>query len=93
MGTLAEFERDLIRERTRAGMKAAKKRSKHVGRPKALSPTQVQHVRELLAAGKTQCEVAELREGGITTIQEAPLDERTDPNGTSLSNFSKKSGR
>jgi DNA invertase Pin-like site-specific DNA recombinase len=46
MGALAEFERGLIRERTRAGMKAAKKRGKHVGRPRALSPGQVQHMRE-----------------------------------------------
>jgi DNA invertase Pin-like site-specific DNA recombinase len=59
MGALAEFERDLIRERTRAGMKAAKKRGKHVGTPKALSLGQIQHMLELLAAGKTQREVAE----------------------------------
>ena len=52
MGALAEFERDLIRERTRAGMTAAKKRGKHMG-GRALSPSQVQHMRELLAAGKT----------------------------------------
>jgi DNA invertase Pin-like site-specific DNA recombinase len=32
MGALAEFERGLIRERTKAGMKAAKKRGRHVGR-------------------------------------------------------------
>jgi DNA invertase Pin-like site-specific DNA recombinase len=54
MGALAEFERDLIKERTKAGMKAAKKRGKHVGRPKALSKGQVQHMKELLDAGKTQ---------------------------------------
>jgi DNA invertase Pin-like site-specific DNA recombinase len=36
MGALAEFERDLIRERTKAGMKAAQKRGKHVGRPKSI---------------------------------------------------------
>ncbi len=29
MAALAEFERDLIRERTKAGMKAAKRRGKH----------------------------------------------------------------
>jgi DNA invertase Pin-like site-specific DNA recombinase len=68
MGTLAEFERDLIRERTRAGMKAAKKRGKHVGRPKALSPAQIQHMRELLAAGKTQREVAELLGVSANTV-------------------------
>jgi DNA invertase Pin-like site-specific DNA recombinase len=68
MGALAEFERDLIRERTRAGMKAAKKRGKHVGRPRALSPAQVQHMRELLDAGKTQREVAELLGVSANTV-------------------------
>ena len=68
MGTLAEFERDLIRERTKAGMKAAKKRGKHVGRPKALSPGQVQHRRKLLTAGKTQREVAELLGVSANTV-------------------------
>jgi DNA invertase Pin-like site-specific DNA recombinase len=33
MGALAEFERDLISERTKAGMAAAKARGVHVGRP------------------------------------------------------------
>jgi DNA invertase Pin-like site-specific DNA recombinase len=68
MGALAEFERDLIRERTRAGMKAAKKRGKHVGRPKALSPAQVHHIQELIAAGKTQREVAELLGVSANTV-------------------------
>jgi DNA invertase Pin-like site-specific DNA recombinase len=71
MGALAEFERDLIRERTRAGMKAAKRRGKHVGRPKSLSPAQVQHMRELLAAGKTQHEVAELLGVSANTVGRA----------------------
>jgi DNA invertase Pin-like site-specific DNA recombinase len=34
MGALAEFERSLIAERTKAGMAAAKARGKHIGRPK-----------------------------------------------------------
>jgi DNA invertase Pin-like site-specific DNA recombinase len=34
MGALAEFERSLIAERTRAGMAAAKARGRHVGRPR-----------------------------------------------------------
>jgi DNA invertase Pin-like site-specific DNA recombinase len=71
MGALAEFERDLIRERTRAGMKAAKRRGKHVGRPRALSPAQVQHMHELLAAGKTQREVAELLGVSVNTVGRA----------------------
>jgi DNA invertase Pin-like site-specific DNA recombinase len=37
MGALAEFERSLISERTKAGMKAARRRGIHVGRPQMLS--------------------------------------------------------
>ena len=36
-GALAQFERDLIRERTKAGLTAARARGKQGGRPKALS--------------------------------------------------------
>jgi DNA invertase Pin-like site-specific DNA recombinase len=68
MGALAEFERDLIRERTRAGMKAAKRRGKQVGRPKALSAAQVQHLHELLATGKTQREVAQVLGVSANTV-------------------------
>ena len=35
-GALAEFERNLIRERTNAGLQAARSRGKVGGRPKAL---------------------------------------------------------
>lgn len=52
-------------------MKAAKKRGKHVGRPKAFSPGQFQHVLELLAAGKTQREVAELLGVSANTVGRA----------------------
>jgi DNA invertase Pin-like site-specific DNA recombinase len=37
-GALAEFERDLIRERTSAGLAAARARGRRGGRPKALDP-------------------------------------------------------
>ena len=36
-GALAEFERNLIRERTRAGLQAARARGRKGGRPKSLS--------------------------------------------------------
>jgi len=35
---MAEFERDLIRERTNAGLAAAKSRGRNGGRPQALTP-------------------------------------------------------
>jgi DNA invertase Pin-like site-specific DNA recombinase len=39
-GALAEFERNLIRERTQAGLTAARARGRFGGRPKALTPEQ-----------------------------------------------------
>lgn len=41
MAALAEFERSLISERTRAGMEAARAKGKHLGRPRALSDEQI----------------------------------------------------
>jgi DNA invertase Pin-like site-specific DNA recombinase len=46
-GVLAEFERDLIRERTHAGLAAARARGRLFGRPKALSPGKVEQLRTL----------------------------------------------
>ena len=48
LGSIAEFERDLIRERTRVGMKAAKRRGARIGRPEVTVDeiTLVQGVRE-----------------------------------------------
>lgn len=51
MGALAEFERDLIVERTKAGMKAAKRRGKHVGRPRSLSYEQITHAYRMITSG------------------------------------------
>ena len=33
IGTFAEFERELIRKRVKAGMKTAREKVKHIGRP------------------------------------------------------------
>ncbi len=48
----AEFERELIRERTMAGMRAAKRRGRHVGRPRKLTPHKLDHARRLIAEGR-----------------------------------------
>lgn len=45
---LAEFERNLIRERTRAGLAAARARGRKGGRKPALTPQQIHEVRALL---------------------------------------------
>ncbi len=49
-GALAEFERDIIRERTQAGLAAARARGRMGGRPKKLgTPTKVAMARALYA--------------------------------------------
>jgi DNA invertase Pin-like site-specific DNA recombinase len=47
IGVMAEFERSLIGERTRAGVKAAKERGVKFGRKPALTPDQIEHAKEL----------------------------------------------
>src|SRR4051812_41575654 len=47
-GALAEFERDLIRDRTHAGLAAARARGRLFGRPKVLSPRKVEQLRTLV---------------------------------------------
>lgn len=46
-GSLAEFERNLIGERTRAGLKAARERGKIGGRPKKLNTEKAKLARDL----------------------------------------------
>jgi DNA invertase Pin-like site-specific DNA recombinase len=48
-GALAEFEREIIRERTTAGLESARSRGKVGGRPKALTPKEVQILRNMAA--------------------------------------------
>jgi DNA invertase Pin-like site-specific DNA recombinase len=45
---LAEFERNLVRERTVAGLKAARARGRTGDRPAKLSPKEVKTIRALL---------------------------------------------
>ena len=48
-GSLAEFERNLIRERTLAGLAAARARGRQGGRKPALTPAQIREIRVLMA--------------------------------------------
>lgn len=45
IGVFAEFERSMIRERTRAGIKAAQKKGIHTGRPPRLSDAEIREIR------------------------------------------------
>lgn len=72
MGALAEFERSLIAERTSAGMKAAKRRGKHVGRPAKLTVHQLARARALIDAGQdTRAGIAALFGVDVTTLRRA----------------------
>lgn len=47
-GALAEFERELIRERTQAGLKAARARGRKGGRKEKLTPKQIEIARAMV---------------------------------------------
>lgn len=51
MAALAQMERDLIRERTIAGMKAAEERGAKLGRPQTMTPERIKKATELIEAG------------------------------------------
>lgn len=51
MGAIAEFERDLIRERTKAGVQAAIKRGVRIGQPPKLTPQQVKDAQKMRDKG------------------------------------------
>lgn len=72
MGALAEFERDLIQERTKAGLRAAKKRGKRLGRPPVLSPAQIAHAKTAIEAKReTVSGIAEILGVNRSTLQRA----------------------
>jgi DNA invertase Pin-like site-specific DNA recombinase len=53
LGAVAEFERELLRERVKAGMAQARRTGKHVGRPalRRFEPRDIDRMRELRAGG------------------------------------------
>ena len=71
IGILAELERSIIAERTRAGMKAAKRRGVRFGRKPKLTPAQLAHARELIARGEPRQYVADLLNVGRATLYRA----------------------
>jgi DNA invertase Pin-like site-specific DNA recombinase len=58
MAALAEFERSIIIERTRAGLAAAKRRGRKLGRPRSLSPADAADARGLIDMGEAVADVA-----------------------------------
>lgn len=58
INTIAEFERDLLIERTQSGLARAKSQGKTLGRPQILLGSQRQHVLQQLQEGKTIAAIA-----------------------------------
>jgi DNA invertase Pin-like site-specific DNA recombinase len=63
LASVAEFERDLARERITAGMSAARSRGRHVGRPRALTAAQIELARDMQARGHSLRQIADLLGG------------------------------
>ncbi|WP_460499807.1 recombinase family protein [Corynebacterium faecale] len=58
LGSFAEFERAIIRERQAEGIALAKKAGKYKGRKRALTPAQVEQAQAKVAAGESKVAIA-----------------------------------
>jgi DNA invertase Pin-like site-specific DNA recombinase len=56
---IAEFERDLIRERTGAGREAARRRGVQFGRPRKLNAEEAKLAQRLISEGQSVRQIAE----------------------------------
>ncbi len=68
IGVLAELERSIISERTRAGVKAAKGRGVKFGRKPKLTRQQINHAWKQIDDGQRREEVAALLKADRTTL-------------------------
>lgn len=59
-GALAEFERQLIRDRTLAGLAAARSRGRSGGRPPKMTPAKLRQAQAMASAGSTVTEIADV---------------------------------
>ncbi|SDX97075.1 Site-specific DNA recombinase [Albimonas donghaensis] len=67
-GAIAQFERDLIRERTRVGLDAARKRGRTGGRPKSMTPAKLDAARRLIQSGTPVREIADSLGVSVPTV-------------------------
>jgi DNA invertase Pin-like site-specific DNA recombinase len=75
-GALAQFERDLIQERTRAGLQAAEERGRRGGRQAVVTPEKLAKARQHLAAGLSVREAAARVKVGKTALYDALKQEK-----------------
>jgi DNA invertase Pin-like site-specific DNA recombinase len=67
----AEFERDLIQERTRAGLAAAREAGRVGGRPTVMTLDKLTAARALIAANKTHAETASAVGVSLSSLRRA----------------------
>lgn len=77
-GSLAEFERSLIVERTRAGLDAARARGRKGGRKPVLTPEKAGVARQMHAAGEPPAKIARVLGCGRSSLYRY-LGDRTAP--------------
>jgi DNA invertase Pin-like site-specific DNA recombinase len=80
-GALGQFERDLIRERTRAGLDAAAARGRQGGRKPVMTDEKLRRAQTLLAQGLTVREVAARIKVGKTALYAALAHTAPEPAG------------
>ncbi|UVI40872.1 recombinase family protein [Qipengyuania spongiae] len=74
-GALGQFERDLIRERTNAGLRAAAARGRKGGRPRAVTDEKLSRARALIKQGLTVREAASRVRVGKSALYDALRNE------------------
>src|SRR3954466_3936858 len=67
-GALAPFQRDIIRERTVAGLEAAAARGREGGRPRAMGAAKIEAARRLIDGGMPVKDVAATLVVGVSTL-------------------------
>ena len=75
--SIAEFERELIRDRVRSGIAAARARGKRLGRPKAT--VDVSRIAALRAQGLSWAKISEVLGIGEGTVRRAALASAKNP--------------
>ena len=68
MASLAQMEQDLLAERSRAGLDAARRRGRVGGRKRRMTPGKVESARKLLRGGMAPREVAQSLSVSIPTL-------------------------
>jgi len=71
LGAVAQFERDVMRERTVAGLQAARARGHHLGRKRMLTREQIREAAEMLGRAESPAKIARVFGCSRSTVYRA----------------------